>query len=240
MKPIIAVTPLYDTDKNSLWMLPDYLKLVEANGGIPVILPLTAQTEILDHFIQSCDGFLFTGGHDVDPSFYGKTKDQTTISLIERDQMEGYCMKRLLTLDKPILAICRGLQLLNVVNGGTLYQDLPTERFSTINHQMKAPYDRKQHQVTIEKTSPLAAIYNKKTLNVNSRHHQAIQTLGDDLAIAATSEDGLIEGIYMPEKSFVVGLQWHPEAFRPATSENKKLMEAFFTACNQLKVKLCH
>lgn len=201
MSAIIGVMPLYDSEKESIWMLPNYLQLIEKNGGIPLIVPLTNKQETLDYFLETCDGFLFTGGQDVSPMLYGEeTHANCGEVCLLRDEMETYCFQRALALDKPVLGICRGIQLFNVVLGGTLYQDLPSEFSSSVNHQMTRSYHRKQHEVTLASESLLFKILAKEQLSVNSYHHQGIKTLSPKLKIAATSQDGLIEAVYLPTK----------------------------------------
>ncbi|WP_207942266.1 hypothetical protein DOK78_000642 [Enterococcus sp. DIV2402] len=232
MSAIIGVMPLYDSEKESIWMLPNYLELIEKNGGIPLILPLTNKQETLDYFLQTCDGFLFTGGQDVSPTLYGEAMRETCgESCVLRDEMETYCLQQALALDKPILGICRGLQLLNVVLGGTLYQDLPTESSSACQHQMIAPYNRAQHKVTILPDSLLFTILGKTQVGVNSYHHQGIKRLSPQLKIAATASDGLIEAVYMSNKRFVLAVQWHPEFFEAVTKENQHLLRYFLGRC---------
>ncbi|HPI99299.1 MAG TPA: gamma-glutamyl-gamma-aminobutyrate hydrolase family protein [Enterococcus sp.] len=232
MSAIIGVMPLYDSEKESIWMLPNYLELIEKNGGIPLILPLTNNRETLDYFLQTCDGFLFTGGQDVVPTLYGEVTQETCgESCVLRDEMETYCLQQAIALDKPILGICRGLQLLNVALGGTLYQDLPTESSSSCQHQMTAPYNRVQHKVTIFPDSLLFTILGKTQVGVNSYHHQGIKRLSPQLKIAATASDGLIEAVYMSNKRFVLAVQWHPEFFEAGTKENQHLLRYFLGRC---------
>ena len=146
MGPIIGVMPLYDEDRDSIWLLPGYQDLIEQNGGIPLILPLTTNKETLRPFLSICSGFLFTGGQDVAPASYGEEKQPVCgPQSLTRDEMELFFMKEVIDEDKPLLAICRGVQLLNVLYGGTLYQDLPSEYTTEIDHHMKTPYDQVQH-----------------------------------------------------------------------------------------------
>ena len=143
--------------------------------------------------------------------------------------MERELLNRALEQDKPILGICRGLQFLNVVLGGTLYQDLPTEHPSEISHSMKPPYDRTAHTVHIWPMTPLASLLKKTELEVNSCHHQAIKSLAPGLVEMARSEDDLIEAVYLPGKTFVWAMQWHPEMSLQEES-GRKIFEAFVKA----------
>ena len=205
-KPIIGVTPLWDEEKKSYWMLPGSLEGVKEAGAIPVILPLTTNGADIAQLADLCDGFLFTGGQDVDPQLYGEAK--------------------------PILGICRGIQFLNAALGGTLYQDLPTEHPSEIGHSMKPPYDRMAHTVHIWPMTPLASLLGKTELEVNSCHHQAIRSLAPSLVEMARSTDDLIEAMYLPGKTFVWGVQWHPEMSLQEES-SRKIFEAFVGAVQQ-------
>ncbi len=228
MKKIIGVMPLYDDRLESYWMLPGYMKMLEAENAIPLMLPLTDETEELDYFLDSCGGFLLTGGHDVSPSFYREEKKPGCGECcVIRDTMDSYVLKKAVQQDKPVLGICRGIQLMNACYGGNLYQDLETERKSGINHHMEPPYDRAAHRVSIQKGSLLYDIIGKENIGVNSYHHQAIKEKADAFEAAAISEDGLTEAIYMPDRKFILGVQWHPE-FSYITDENsRKIVNAF-------------
>lgn len=225
---VIGVTPLYDEERDSYWMLPGYMKMLEAENAIPMMLPLTAKEEELDYFLEICGGFLVTGGPDVSPSIYHAKKEAWCGPSCElRDKMEQYILKEAVERDKSVLAICRGLQLMNVCYGGTLYQDLAIEHPSCIAHRMKPPYGRVAHQVTLERDTPLYAILGKEQIGVNSCHHQAIKELSPSFRAMAFSEDGLIESIYRPSNKFVVGVQWHPEFSYEADENNRKIINAF-------------
>ncbi len=228
MQKIIGIMPLYDDEKKSYWMLPGYMEMLEAENAIPMMLPLTAKEKELDFFLEICGGFLLTGGHDVSPSVYHTKKQAWCGSCCElRDKMEAYILKAAVEMDKAVFGICRGIQFMNACYGGTLYQDLETEHASCIDHHMKPPYDRTAHQVKLQKDTLLYNILNKEQIGVNSYHHQAIKELSSAFKTMAVSEDGLIEGIYMPDKRFVAGIQWHPE-FSYKTDENsRKIIKAF-------------
>ena len=145
-KPLIGVVPLYDSEKESFWMLPGYMEGIEAAGGIPVMLPMTADDGILEELVGALDGFLLTGGQDVDPALYGAAKSPACGETCPaRDAMEPKLLRRALDADKPVFGICRGIQLLNACLGGTLYLDLPAEDERAVDHRMSPPYDRAVH-----------------------------------------------------------------------------------------------
>ncbi|WP_427050703.1 gamma-glutamyl-gamma-aminobutyrate hydrolase family protein [Paenibacillus sp. TC-CSREp1] len=233
-KPMIGVLPLYDTDKKSYWMLPDYLKAIEASGGIPVMLPLTTDEDMITTLANTFDGFLFTGGHDVNPELYGERMQSVCGELcIERDRMEVVLFEKVIALGKPAFGICRGLQLFNAVLGGTLYQDIPTafDAEQKITHQQKPPYSNLVHSVHIEKHNLLHDILQTDQIRVNSYHHQGIKTLSNQLVAAAIAEDGLIESVVMPGCSFVLAVQWHPEYSYAVDGYSQQLFTAFVDAC---------
>ena len=228
MRKVIGIMPLYDDEKESYWMVPGYMKMLEAENAIPLMLPLTSKAEELDYFLEICGGFLLTGGHDVSPSVYHAAREPWCGPCCElRDEMERYILNRAVEQDKSVLGICRGIQFMNTCYGGTLYQDLVMEHISCIDHHMKPPYDRVAHQVTLQKGMPLYNILGKEQIGVNSYHHQAIRKLSSSFQTMAFSEDGLIEGIYMPFHKFIVGVQWHPEFSYEVDENSRKLISAF-------------
>ncbi|MCG7218050.1 gamma-glutamyl-gamma-aminobutyrate hydrolase family protein [Paenibacillus mucilaginosus] len=233
-RPMIGVLPLYDKEKESYWMLPGYMKGIEAAGGIPVMLPLTADPEVITAMADTFDGFLFTGGHDVHPELYGERIEPVCGEpCTERDEMERVLFREVTAMDKPAFGICRGLQLFNVLLGGTLYQDIPTQFGSDIqvNHQQQPPYDQPVHRVYIEKGDPLHEMLQTDSMEVNSYHHQGIKQLSSQLVAAAKAEDGMIEAVRMPDKKFVLAVQWHPEFSYTSDPYNFRLFEEFVSSC---------
>lgn len=233
-KPMIGVLPLYDIDRESYWMLPGYMEGIEAAGGIPVMLPLTRSPEIIRSLADTFDGFLFTGGQDINPEIYGEKPEAFCGKLCDgRDRMEELLFRQALEQDKPAFGICRGLQLFNALLGGTLYQDIPTQLKAEkqVGHSQKPPYDRPVHAVAIERESPLYQLLKVDSMPVNSYHHQGVRKLSKQLKPAARSEDGLVEAVYMPGKRFVRAVQWHPEFIYKADDGSLKLFVEFVNSC---------
>jgi len=228
MKPLVGVMPLWDEDKESIWMLPGYLEGIKEAGATPVIFPLTEDPEEIAGLVDICDGILFTGGHDVTPSIYGEMPLDGKVSCcIARDNMEKIVLEEAMKKDKPILGICRGIQFINAVFGGTLYQDMPTQHPSPIEHHQTPPYDVPVHDVIIRKVSPLYDCLGTDRISVNSYHHQAVKDVAPGLEIMAESEDGIVEAVYKPFYSFLWAVQWHPEFSYKTDDNSKKIFKAF-------------
>ena len=233
-KPIIGVTPLFDRERDSYWMLPGYLEGLEQAGAIPIVLPLPEDLDDLPQLVSLCDGLLFTGGQDVSPALYGEAPKPTCGEVCPaRDRMEQTLLHLALERDLPVLGICRGIQFLNAVLGGTLYQDLPTEYPFQTQHHMPPPYDRAVHTVTLQPGTPLAELLGTEHIGVNSYHHQAVKTLAPCLTEMAWSEDGLIEAVCLPGKRFVWAVQWHPEFSFRVDEHSRKIFGAFVAAAGK-------
>ena len=228
LKPVIGVMPLWDDKKESIWMLPGYMDGISQAGGTPVIFPFSSDEQELEHLVGLCNGFLFTGGHDVSPELYGEKPLAGLIdSCAKRDQLETIVLKKALAADKPVLGICRGIQFLNAALGGTLYQDLPTQHPSDIEHHQTPPYDKHAHYVRIIADSPLYQCLGTEQLSVNSYHHQAVSRIAPGLAVMAVSPDGLTEALYKPDQRFFWAVQWHPEFSWRTDEHSRKIFKAF-------------
>jgi len=227
-RPIIGVIPLWDEKKESIWMLPGYMQGLEEAGAVPVILNLTVSETALKQNACFFDGFLFTGGHDVNPKLYEQEKADYCGEICEmRDQMEACIFREaVLNQNKPALGICRGIQLINILLGGSLYQDIPAELPSKISHRQEPPYDVPAHSVRLIPESPLYKLAGKERLEVNSCHHQGINRIAKGLEIMAQADDGLVEAVYIPDRSFVWAVQWHPE-FSLKDEISKKIFSSF-------------
>ena len=195
------------------------------------MLPLTSDKETLRKFVNYFDGFLFTGGHDVSPSFYREeVSDNCGECCPMRDEMETILLPMVLEQGKPVLGICRGLQLINVALGGSLYQDLPTQHPSSVCHRQPAPYDQPIHLVELIPNTPLQKCLGKDELPVNSCHHQGIRELASGLQPMAYAKDGLVEAVWKPGSRFVWAVQWHPEFSHKVDENSRKIFRAFVKA----------
>lgn len=228
MSGLIGIMPFWDDEKKHIYMDQDCFASLHSVGLDSIIFPLTDDEAEIKRLTDLCDGFLLTGGDDVNPCMYGEAPTNDTVRTNpSRDHMESIVLNFALAADKPILAICRGFQLLNVVLGGTLYQDLPTQRPTKVTHSMKEPYNRRSHDDVILNGTPLHRLLDKDKIEVNSLHHQAIKKLAPSLVEMARSEDGLIESAYRPENTFVWGVQWHPEHWTDGNQDSVKIFQEF-------------
>lgn len=230
-KPIIGVMPLWDDEKESLWMLPGYLDGISSAGGIPFVFPFSVDEAELRQLAKMCDGFLLTGGHDVSPELYGETPLEGLIdSCPKRDQMEVIVLRIAISEDKPVLGICRGIQFINAALGGTLYQDLPLQCPSSTNHHGKPPYDQPVHEIKVLRGTPLFDCLGMESIGVNSYHHQAVKGLAPGLEVMAVAPDGIVEAVYKPDQRFLWAVQWHPEFAYKVDSNCQKIFRAFVEA----------
>jgi putative glutamine amidotransferase len=195
------------------WQLlaEDYLTAVKKAGGIPIILPVDRDLKHIPRLLNMVDGVLVSGGNDISPMLYNERINRYCGLLDpDRDTFEIELSKRAIEIDKPLLGVCRGIQILNIALGGTVYQDLPSSGFelhTILTNERNVP----THSVKIEKDSPFMAIFGKGEIFVNSFHHQGIREVAQSLETAAVTPDGLVEAVYMPDKKFVMAIQWHPE-----------------------------
>lgn len=212
--------------------LDDYVASVEQAGGRVRVLDVSESPRQL---VEEIDGLLLTGGGDVDPAFYRANRHPSVRDAEPgRDGFELELARRALEADLPVLAICRGSQVLNVAAGGTLVQDIPTEVATDLPHALAEPKDGLAHDVAVRPGSKLQealgeAVSQALTCRVNSRHHQSVGRLGDNLVAVARAPDGVIEAIEAPAAGFCLGVQWHPENFWK-TGEFRGLFEAFVAA----------
>jgi putative glutamine amidotransferase len=226
-KPIIGVTRCSK--------LPDYLKSVEQAGGEPRVLEFDERAADV---LNQIDAVLLTGGGDVDPAIYGEPRHETVEEAeAGRDRFEIDLAREAMARDVPMLAICRGAQVLNVAAGGTLVQDIPSAIAGDVTHSIEQPAFAHAHDIAVSPGSRLAdalgpAIDPSGSCRVNSRHHQSVGKVGASLVATARAEDGVVEAIEKPDAAFCVGVQWHPENFW-RTGEFSPLFENFIAAARR-------
>jgi putative glutamine amidotransferase len=214
-RPAIGITIGYDDRRQGQHSLRrDYVRSVEKGGGLPLILAPGGPGDAPE-LLGRLDGLVLSGGSDVDPALYGEEPHPRVGRVIrERDDFELALCRQALARDLPLLAICRGHQVLNVATGGTLIQDIPSEVVRGGVHDHRRERWEKAHEVEILPGTRLREILGAERVSVNSFHHQAVARLGRGLRVSARSVgDDLIEGIEAPEQLFAVGVQWHPESF---------------------------
>lgn len=213
-------------------MRADYVRAVERAGAVPVVLP-TLAAEAAEALLDRIDGLLLSGGVDVDPALYGRPPHPKLGRVDrERDEFELALTRHALSRDLPVLAICRGQQVLNVATGGTLIQDIPSELEGAVAHEAPGRRTRRSHAVEVVGGSKLGLILGPGPLSVNSFHHQAIDRLGEGLTVTGRCpEDGVIEAVEMKDRSFVLGVQWHPESFWNEEASFQALFDAHQAAC---------
>ncbi|BBF23224.1 gamma-glutamyl-gamma-aminobutyrate hydrolase family protein [Sutterella megalosphaeroides] len=231
-KPLIGLTPARFREAGVVGTRAGYEESIRAAGGVPLVLPF-AEEAVLDALFEELDGLLLTGGVDVDPRLYGETPQPECGPIeTERDRLELQLIRKAWEKDLPILAVCRGAQILNAAMGGTLYQDLPSELgLPPERHSRRDAESLLVHEV---RTVPGTRIseWSGTQLGVNSLHHQAVKRLAPVFVPAAYSaEDDVLEGFEAPEKRFVIAVQWHPERLSTRQGEAARLFEEFVKAC---------
>jgi putative glutamine amidotransferase len=212
--PLIGITMgPHSKDPRGHWLREDYVRSVERAGALPVVLPPTG-AGAAPALLARLDGLLLSGGSDIDPALFGAQPHPTVAGVArQRDDFELALAREALERDRPLLAICRGHQVLNVATGGTLVQDIPSELGMSVDHDPDVERWVAAHDVKILQGTRLRAILGRDEMAVNSFHHQAVAELGQGLVVSARSSDGVIEGIEAPGRRFVLGVQWHPEGF---------------------------
>jgi putative glutamine amidotransferase len=244
---VIGVTATLKEDVDSAAQRPlgrfvradlDYVVGVAEAGGAPVVLPPVADARTTESLLDGLDGLLLSGGSDLDPGYYGEEPvPELGITLPERDRFEMALLERALRRGIPIFGICRGMQILNVALGGTLYQDLPSQMDHAVllGHRQETPKWEPTHEVEVDGGSKVAEIMGSDELKVNSYHHQAIKDLASGLVPVACAPDGVIEAVESVDLSqrWLIGVQWHAEAMRAAGPGHRNLFEAHVCAAER-------
>ncbi|QEK13675.1 gamma-glutamyl-gamma-aminobutyrate hydrolase family protein [Crassaminicella thermophila] len=239
MKPIIGITTFWENRPQKLYNLVSYhyIRSVHMAGGIPILIPLMDDKIAGYEYIKSIDGLILSGGEDISPIVYGENPiEQVKLICDERDGFEINLFLEALKNNLPILGICRGIQIMNVALGGTLYQDIHAQRENTLGHYPKdTPVHNLYHQVHVKNESKIYNVFRQNEIRVNSFHHQAIKEIGNELIETAWAADGIIEAVEHIHKKFVVGVQWHPEDLTVHHPIFLKLFKALIEASKKQK-----
>lgn len=230
MRPKVAITlELSVKEGNRLNYLNfAYAQAIEEAGGVPLYFPPLPLPEILEEAVRLSDGLVLTGGADIHPSYYGEEISAPIgLSPNQRTEFDIQFFHAVLKAGKPILAICHGMQIMNVAFGGSLYQDLATQLPGSLAHRHEEGQPPSRHRVKVKPGSRLAEILQgMQDFDVTSTHHQAVKALGKNLKISAQALDGVVEGIEIPDNPNVIGVQWHPEK-DPDSEASRRLFKKF-------------
>ena len=230
-RPIIGITSAYVPDGDSVKVNMAYVRAVSQAGGTPVILPVTDDDDLVGTYVSLLDGLLLSGGDDVPPEAYGREPlPQTRTLSPKRHRFEKAMVEAWLRTDKPILGICRGLQEVNVVCGGTLVQDIPTQVGTGVIHRAPKGSPPAAHTVKVEPGTTLRSLLSIAAVRVNSNHHQAAGDVAKGLRVSARSPDGVIEALEFTDGRFGLLVQWHPERIEDA-AHREAIFGAFVRAC---------
>lgn len=237
MNPVIGITPSIDEDSHTYFVNIDNMNAIVQSGGTPIILPLIVSKNNINRIADMIDGLYLTGGNDIDPTLFNEEPHINLGTIIpERDKFEITLIKETLEANKPILAVCRGCQILNIAIGGDMYQDIYSQIDHTLlQHQQNAPTGHGSHFVQIQNDSLLQKLSKTDKIKVNSRHHQANRRVPKPLVISGRSNDGIIEAVESEEHNFVLGLQWHPENMLAEQNDevSTKIFTGFIEACKE-------
>lgn len=234
-KPVIGITAGYDFEKSASLLRDDYYEAVIQCGAVPVLIPVTEVKSVWVEYLDICDGLILSGGPDVDASYFGQhnmpyAKEISPV----RDSMEIFLARQAITVDKPMLGICRGIQVINIAAGGSIFQDIYAENNSDtklMQHFQQAPRWFQIHNINIVKETCIYKVFGREELKVNSFHHQAVDTVAPDFTVNAYAEDGVIEAISHESKKFIAGVQWHPENLWRKDKTHLKLFERLVSVC---------
>lgn len=235
MHPIIGITcTSIGTDSISHGIGTAYINAIEYAGAVPILLPLIQDNPCISKYLSLIDGLLLSGGVDVDPFLYGEEPIPKMGKIdVDKDRSEMLLTSGALDMGIPILGICRGIQMLNVAAGGTLYQDIYTDGTATLKHRQDAPRWYATHAINIVEGSQLAKVFGQSPIQVNTFHHQAVRNVAPKFIVSATTSDGTIEGIESTNHKFAIGVQCHPEGMWESNSTIGDLFIAFAKAAQK-------
>ncbi len=244
--PLILVTPsteekgaeFYDY---SLSLSQTYLDAITVAGGLPLVIPCAPSPKLVAEYVRRCDGVMITGGDDIQPELYYREVPPALRKTVGRndpvrDLLETLVVKETFAQQKPLLAICRGHQIVNITLGGTLFVDIPSQVKTTINHSRLKQKDKVVHEVQVERDSLVRKIFGLDTIQVNSSHHQAVDRIARPLRVTGRAPDGVIEVLELrPEDAqllpYFLGVQFHPERLTRGHPEYIEMFRSFTEAC---------
>jgi putative glutamine amidotransferase len=245
LQPLIAITCSrkiggswgeYDPGHFMDYTFDHYSRAVISSGGTPVLVPAACERGALERILAAADGLLLSGGPDVHPRFYGEEPEPGLGEVDEPlDRMELEAARTALEMDLPVFAVCRGIQVLNIAMGGTVFQDIERQVPDCIGHRQKTAKSTTTHTVKIERPSFLHDILRRRRIWVNGKHHQAVKDVAEGLVVAARAPDGVVEALFAPKHRFVLGVQWHPEGTFAEDVFSRKLFAAFVLAAGGKK-----
>jgi putative glutamine amidotransferase len=233
-KPRIGITMRLELETRRFYLGRDYSEAIVGLGGIPTHISLIPDREYLTGLLVQFDGILLPGSDsDVDPQRFGEEPHPELKTVVpEKDETDLLVLELAEELNLPILAICFGMQILNVSRGGTLIQDIEKQIPNCIQHEQGIPLERGSHLIEIEENSTLSRLITTEVVRVNSHHHQAVRELGKNLKVIARAKDGVIESIEdLRENRFVLGVQWHPELSWKTEGLSRQIFETFIEEC---------
>ncbi|HKY70495.1 MAG TPA: gamma-glutamyl-gamma-aminobutyrate hydrolase family protein [Nitrospira sp.] len=243
MKPLIGVTPDFNAGDRKEWggqeptyfLRARYIRAIEDLGGIPIVLPLVADLGARRRLLTQIDGLVLTGsGPDLAPELYGERQRYKFRVMSQRRATFELEMAQLArAADVPLLGICGGMQALNVAFGGSLYQDIDSQRPRPLRHRQALPATQLSHAVKVAPKSLLGRIVKTGTMRVNSSHHQSVKEVAPSMKASAVAPDGIIEAIESPSERFLLGVQWHPEFLFDRHRLHRRLFEAFLAAAQR-------
>lgn len=227
MGKIIGVSGNWLDDVSEHRLVNSYVRCISENGGTPIVLPVTDKIEIIREYCSMVDALLLTGGGDIDPKYWGEEwTEMSNKPSVMRDVFDISLTREAYGCGMKTLGICRGMQAMAIVSGGTIYQDIYHQvgRDCLLGHSQKAARSETSHKVMIDADSKLAEVMGCTVTMVNTFHHQAVRSVGDGCKVTALAEDGIIEGIEMVEKP-MIGVQWHPEELFEGHEGHRRLFE---------------
>ncbi|RWB81194.1 gamma-glutamyl-gamma-aminobutyrate hydrolase family protein [Mesorhizobium sp.] len=236
MRPVIGIVSNFDVEKDGYFCLVHYVSAIEKAGAVPIILPYLKEDDV-SALLDLVSGLVLTGGGDFPTELYGAPPHPAVQRMIpERDDFEFALARSAFDRPMPVLGICRGMQMLNVVGGGTIYPHTLDELQNVIDHRDGTPLDKTVHEVQLERDTQLWRLCGAQSssFRVNSYHHQAVKQLAPEFVVSARADDGVVEAIEAPGRPFMVGVQWHPEWMYDSEPACRNLIDNFARACSSI------